>query len=105
MSLDPCPITHEQLTRAQTVIELQRVTSNVTEATFKTAEYNGTVGLAILLRDKLTEVFNPWPIDISVKVDVVDLQRLIVKVDAGKVGKVTLKVKRQPGGIWSRNFD
>lgn len=102
---DPCPATFDQINRAHAIMEIQRITSNVTEETFKAGQYNGTVGVAILLRDRLIEVFKHFPLEIAVKVDVVDLKRLLIKVDAGKTGKVTLKVKRTAGGIWSRNFD
>lgn len=97
--------TLERMTRVQAIIEIQRLTSNVTEETFKSGNYDNTVGLALLLQDKLMATLKPLVKDIVVKIDVVDIQRLIVKVDAGKTGKVTLKVKRQPGGVWSRNFD
>lgn len=97
--------TLDKMTRVQAIIEIQRLTSNVTEETFKSGNYDNTVGLALLLRDKLLATLKPLVKDIVVKIEVVDIHRLIVKVDAGKTGKVTLKVKRQPGGIWSRNFD
>lgn len=97
--------TFDKMTRVQAIIEIQRLTSNATEETFKSGDYDNTVGLALRLRDKLLATLKPLIKDIVVKIEVVDIQRLIVKVDAGKTGKVTLKVKRQPGGIWSRNFD
>lgn len=102
---DPTPSTLQSMTRVQAIIEVQRITSNVTEATFRLSEGSSTIELAITLKDKLLEALKPIEPSIKVKIDVVDRHRLLVRVDAGKTGKVTLKVKRKPGGIWSRNFD
>lgn len=102
---DPTPSTLDSYTRVQAIIEIQRLTSNVTETTFRSDGCNGVMSLAITLKANLLEALKPIVPDVAVKIDTVDMHRLLVKVDAGKIGKVTLKVKRQPGGIWSRNFD
>lgn len=102
---DLTPCTMESMTRVRTIIEIQRMTSNVTSTTFKSDDHVNVMALAMTLRSNLLEALKIIESGITVKVEVVDTHRLLVKVDAGKTGKVTLKVKRKPGGIWSRNFD
>lgn len=102
MSIDPFQITPKQYTRAEAMLIIQSDTSDIVEQTFKAFKGTSIVSLALDVRNNLVKHFTTP--DINVKVDTLDKQRMLIKVDSPKVGKVTLKVKRNPSGIWGREL-